>query len=105
MRTLKLEQMTPDRELLRLLRQLAMSKQYHDLSQLEQEWLNVAVMEWTVSSVPQPGRPRKGAKPIDDNMRRWAYMILEKYGNRASATQNTPAAIPGWRLIANTSAG
>jgi hypothetical protein len=57
--------MAPDRELLRLLRQLAMSKTYHELQPMEQQWLNHAAMEWTL--------------PLEPDVRHWAFFLLEKY--------------------------
>jgi len=57
--------MTPDRELIKLMRQLAMSKQYHKMRSLEQRWLNIAAFEWII--------------PLEDESRNWAYRILEKY--------------------------
>lgn len=58
-------QMAPDREVLRLLRQMAMTTTYHDLTRLEQRWLNLAAFEWVI--------------PLHAAQRSWAYFLLGKY--------------------------
>ena len=57
--------MVRDRELLRLLRQMAMSMRYHDLSSMDQGFLNVASMEWVL--------------PLDYDKRNTAISFLERH--------------------------
>jgi hypothetical protein len=57
--------LTPDKELLRLIRQLQASDKYYEMARYEQKLLNEAIYEWKM--------------PLDECERAWCYKFLERF--------------------------